>query len=248
MELIGYLLAAFIGLAIGWGINYLADVLPVYRKLVYPVCSVCGVKDTAGQILLFQACPSCGNRAVFRKWLVMAGALGASLLFWAYPTVRLGYWAGLFLLGYFGLIFVIDMEHRLILHPVSLFGMVIGVTIGIWLHGIWNTLLGGVAGFGIMFGLYYLGDLFARFIARLRGTHLDEVALGFGDVMLSGVLGFVLGWPGISAGLILAILFGGAASLIYILVRVFQRSYQPFIAIPYAPFLLLGAIVLLFRY
>jgi leader peptidase (prepilin peptidase)/N-methyltransferase len=99
-----------------------------------------------------------------------------------------------------------------------------------------------------MFGLYYLGDLFARWMARMRGKVLDEVALGFGDVMLSGVLGLILGWPGIVAGLVLAILLGGVVSMVYIVYRMIRHSYQPFIAIPYAPFLIIGTILLLYRH
>lgn len=116
------------------------------------------------------------------------------------------------------------------------------------MRGLWVTIFGGVAGFGIMLGLYFLGDIFARWMARRRGQVVDEVALGFGDVMLSGVLGFILGWPGIILGLVLAILLGGAVSIVYIVYRILRRSYIPFTAIPYTPFLILGTILLLYRH
>ena len=37
----------------------------------------------------------------------------------------------------------------------------------------------------------------------------EDVALGFGDVHLSGILGLLLGWPGITGGLFVAIILGG---------------------------------------
>jgi leader peptidase (prepilin peptidase)/N-methyltransferase len=178
----------------------------------------------------------------------MVSSLVTSLFFWHYPSFRLGYWVGLLLLVYMGVVAVIDLEYRVVLFPVSIVGAVAGLALGIWLRGAWVTVLGGLAGFGVMFGLYYLGDLFARWMARMRGKVLDEVALGFGDVMLSGVLGLILGWPGIVAGLVLAILLGGVVSMVYIVYRMIRHSYQPFIAIPYAPFLIIGTILLLYRH
>ena len=84
-------------------------------------------------------------------------------------------------------------------------------------------------------------------MARMRGQSEVGVALGFGDVTLAGVLGLILGWPGIMAGLLLAILLGGLVSGIYLIVLVILKRYQLFSAIPYAPFLVLSTIILLYR-
>jgi leader peptidase (prepilin peptidase)/N-methyltransferase len=166
---------------------------------------------------------------------------------WINPIHHLGYWMAMGLLIYLAVVAVIDLEYRLVLQPVSYFGFALGLGLGIWMHGWWQTLLGGAAGFAFMLILYYLGALFARWLARRRNEESDEVALGYGDVMLSGVLGLLLGWPGIIAGLVLAILLGGVASLVYLIWRVISKTYQPFMAIPYAPFLVLGTIILLYR-
>ena len=141
---------------------------------------------------------------------------------------------------------MIDLEHRLILHPVSLVGGIVGLIIGVWLHGILNTIIGGLAGFGIMLGLYLLGYFIAKWIARVKNQGLDEEALGFGDVMLGGVLGLLLGWPGIVLGIVFAILIGGLVSLVYVLILLIRGRYQSFIAIPYGPFLVAGAMILLY--
>jgi leader peptidase (prepilin peptidase)/N-methyltransferase len=97
-----------------------------------------------------------------------------------------------------------------------------------------------------MWVFYLLGELFAKWMARRRGEAMSEVALGFGDVNLAGVLGLLLGWPGIVLGLFLAILLGGAVSLIYILGAIIFRRYSVFTAIPYGPFLVASGVILLF--
>src|SRR4030066_851183 len=97
-----------------------------------------------------------------------------------------------------------------------------------------------------MFGLYLLGGVCARRFIKRTLTPFDEVALGFGDVTLAGVLGLVLGWPGIIPGLVLAILLGGMASLVYLFGMLITHRYQPFSAIPYGPFLLASAVLLLY--
>ena len=152
------------------------------------------------------------------------------------------------LIAYLGLVTIIDIEHRLILHPVSLFGAILGLFIGVSLHGLQSTLIGGLAGFGIMLGVYFLGLLFLRLSERWRGKRAGEnEAIGFGDVNLSGIIGLLLGWPGILAGLVLAILLAGAISLIYlILFLAIQRKYKPGLALPYGPFLVASTILLLF--
>jgi len=159
----------------------------------------------------------------------------------------MGYWLGMILLAYLGVVTVIDLEHHLILHPVSLAGVILGFGIGIWLHGLRATLLGGLIGFLGMLSFYYLGILFVRLSARLRGQSIGEdEGIGFGDVNLSGVIGLLLGWPGILAGLLLAILLGGIASLLYLLFMITVRRYQPSLALPYGPFLAASAIILLY--
>jgi leader peptidase (prepilin peptidase)/N-methyltransferase len=151
------------------------------------------------------------------------------------------------LLVYLAVVLVIDLEHRLILHPVSITGAVLGLGMGIYLQrSIVPVLIGGAAGFGIMFVLYYLGELYVRQMAKRRGISIDEVALGFGDVSLAGILGLLMGWPAILVGLFFAVLAGGLVSLVIILGMLAARKYKAFTAIPYAPFLILSAVAILY--
>ncbi len=178
--------------------------------------------------------------------MVEIGVIFASVWLWLSPPVRLGFFPGFLVMVFFVLVVVIDIEHRLILHPVSLVGAGLAALIGWWNHGLVPTLAGGLAGFGLMFLLYKFGEVFTRVSSRLRGEPIDEVALGFGDVNLAGILGLLLGWPVILLGLILAILAGGIYSLAYLLLSLVVGRYSSFEAMPYAPYLILAAGLLLF--
>jgi prepilin signal peptidase PulO-like enzyme (type II secretory pathway) len=165
----------------------------------------------------------------------------------------MGYWLGMVLLTYFAVVIVIDLENRLILHPTSIVGAVLGLGIGTWVNGLATTLLGGVSGFAIMLGLYYLGVLFSKFRARrLRSSGQpsdDEEALGAGDVILAAILGFVLGWPLIWFGLLFGILLGGVIGILLIANLILSGRYGKqalMVFIPYGPFFVLSAFFILF--
>lgn len=235
-----------LGWASGAVVNYLADVLPRTRTFSTPLCGRCGSEKSWISLLWPTKCDQCQKRGTIRTWVVFAAGLAASYVLWFFPPDRLGYFLGLLWMVYFGLVVVIDLEHRLILHPVSLVGGVLAFPQGILLHGVGKTILGGFAGFLIMLIFYFLGILFVKQLSRIRGEESDQIALGFGDVNLAGVIGLLLGWPGVIAGLIIAILIGGLVSGLYLLVKVLKKQYTAFEALPYGPFLVLSAVYLLY--
>ena len=229
-------------------VNYLSDVLPATRRLSSPVCNHCSAQRAWGNTLLPKRCANCGQGSGKRTWIVLVGGVMATVAMWLYPPKGLDFWIGYILLTYFAVVFVIDVEHRLILHPVSYFGVILGLAIGIEHHGILGSLLGGALGFGIMFALYYLGIFFARWMSKRRGgTAIEEGdALGFGDVNLAGVLGLILGVELIWITVLFAILAGGVVSLVLVLGMLAFKRYNAFTAIPYAPFLILSAVYILY--
>jgi hypothetical protein len=236
-----------LGWLAGWLVNYLSDVLPVTRKFSRPACPKCQTTFQWGQYLGFQKCRSCGYKRSFRTYVLQAVLLIVPVLLWLFPRPSFPFFLSFPLFVFLSLVFVIDLEHRLILHPVSLFGALMGFGIGFYLHGLKSTLLGGVAGYGIMLAFYFFGELYVRYMSRKRGTPIDEVALGFGDVNLAGIVGLLAGWPGIFAGLLFGVLAGGLISLIIIVGMLVTRKYKAFTAIPYAPFLILAVLYLLYR-
>jgi leader peptidase (prepilin peptidase) / N-methyltransferase len=241
------LLILILGWSAGALINYLSEALPYRRRLVRPFCVACGEEQSFTRYWFWpRRCHSCGVRRSWSTWLVEIVAAGLTLWLWHTPPPALGFLGGFFLLLYFGVVVLIDLKYRLILHPVSLAGVVLGLAIGIHLHGLLGSLLGGAAGYGIMYAFYFLGGFFAKWLARRRGQVIDEEALGFGDVNLSGVLGLMLGWPIIIPGLILAVLIGGLFSIFFLVVMLALRRYRLLTPIPYGPFLVSGAVLILF--
>lgn len=238
-------LILLLGAAVGVLVNYLADVLPGQRRLARPLCSRCGQVLPWSDYLLLRSCPQCGQGVPWRSRLVIIFYILASLVMLFIPPDRLGIPGGLLLLTYLGLVVVIDIEHRLILHVVSLAGAVLGLGLGISLHGWQATLLGGLAGFLGMLALYFLGRGVIQLLGRVRHQPVEEEALGFGDVNLAGVVGLMLGWPGILAGIVVTIFLAGGISLVYLVWKIILKQYSPNLALPYGPFLALSALILL---
>jgi leader peptidase (prepilin peptidase)/N-methyltransferase len=253
-----------IPLILGWLagllINYLSDVLPITRRLSVPACRNCGSAYSWTDYLTLRSCRSCGKGRSLRTWLVQILAVAAFLYFWMYPSQRLGPVMTLLVLVYFGIVMVIDLEHRLILYVTSLAGAILGLIVGTYIYSkeysllvsLGQSLLGGVVGFGIMFLLYKFGELVARYRSRklvAAGKADDEEeALGGGDVYLSGVLGLMMGWPVVLA-LIYGALLGGIVSLILIVALLIRRRFSSealMTFIPYGPFLIIGAFYVLF--
>ncbi len=245
--MITHILAIIPGWLCGALVNYLADMLPLRRRLTRPFCAQCDSTQTWLNYLVWpRRCPTCGLRRNLRVWVVEISFIVFSVLLSIYPPTKLGYGLGLLLLGYLGVVVLIDLEYRMIMHPVSIFGGILGLAVG-WLNtGWWRTLLGGVVGFAIMGLFYLLGILIMKIVSRRRGQLVDDVALGFGDVNLSGVLGLMLGFPVILVGLVVAVFIAGIVSLIFIIVKLVTRQYHAFMALPYGPFLVLGAVALIY--
>jgi prepilin signal peptidase PulO-like enzyme (type II secretory pathway) len=243
------------GLFVGWLINYLADVLPYTRRFSRPICQLCGAPYGWQNYAFFRPCKN-GHTRKMRLWITQLVILAASVYTWMQspqPPLKLGYFPGLILMIYFGVVFVIDLEHRLILHPTSIFGAILGLIIGIFANGVWPTLLGGLGGFLIMLAFYYLGVLFARIRAKrllALGQEVDdEEALGSGDVILVTILGLILGKDLIWFCLLYGILLGGLVSLFILLWLIVSGRYKAnalMTFIPYGPYFVTTAALIAF--
>jgi prepilin signal peptidase PulO-like enzyme (type II secretory pathway) len=236
----------------GWLVNYFADVLPFTRRFSQPTCPECNVPFKWQDYLFFRPCQN-GHTRKSRLWIVQIIILAASVYISIKPPSKLGFFLGLLLIIYFGVIFVIDLEHRLILHPTSIFGALLGLTVGIVAHKIVPTLLGGLGGLLIMLVFYGLGVLFTR-IRKKRLLAMgqeadDEEALGSGDVILVTILGLIVGWPLIWLCLLYGILLGGLVSLLLLLWLIISGSYKKnalMTFIPYGPYFIITAALIIY--
>jgi leader peptidase (prepilin peptidase)/N-methyltransferase len=258
---ISVIFPVILGWCAGLFINYASDVLPVTRRFSQPVCHACQAALPWVDYVTLRACRECGAGRSLRFWIVQVLAVASFVYFWLDASKALAMPLGLIVLVYFGIITVIDLEHRLILHPTSLVGAVLGLIVGTSIHsrvdgllaGVGTSLLGGLFGFGVMFMLYQLGTLVARWRSRrMRAAGQmddDEEALGGGDVYLAGVLGLMLGWPFILRALVIGVLLGGLVSIVLLLSLILRRRYVSdalMTFIPYGPYFIIGAFYLLY--
>jgi prepilin signal peptidase PulO-like enzyme (type II secretory pathway) len=174
--------------------------------------------------------------------LVMAGALGA--LWLRSPASIAEHFGGAVVLGFFVLTTVIDFEHRLVLMDVSLVGagLLLMVAVLGGLARVGGALVGAAAGAVVFLVLFLLGFAFLR----LMRYETREAALGFGDVVLAGLVGLAVGWPAVLLALLLAILGAGAAGLAILVWKAVRRQAMQGATMAYGPYLALAAVVVYF--
>lgn len=128
--------------------------------------------------------------------------------------------------SFFAVLTVIDLKHRIVPDRLVLPALVVAPIAGlVWGHTPLSIALGGAVHFGV----------FALSAAALKG------AIGMGDVKLAIVLGMLTGFPGVFLSLMAAALFSGVISAALVITR--KRGLQDYI--PFAPFMLAGALVAL---
>lgn len=136
------------------------------------------------------------------------------------------------------LITVIDIEHFLILFPISIPSIVIAAALSMLFppegHNSNEYLIGGLVGFGVFFLIFNGGILFNV----LTGNSV--VAFGFGDVMLATIAGFMVGIEQILTVTLRAIVFGGVGALLYVVIALVMRNFSAMKPLPYGPYIALA--------
>ena len=99
----------------------------------------------------------------------------------------------------------------------------------------------------MVFGILYLGGfIFSAVMANMRGEALEEVALGYGDVLLAMLSGFILGWQALIFAVTIAVFLGGAGALVFMAMRLVIRGrYEWFTALPYGQYIVLGTLIMM---
>jgi leader peptidase (prepilin peptidase)/N-methyltransferase len=235
--------AALFGLVIGSFLNVVVWRVPRGESIVSPpsACPRCGVPirprdniPVLGWLFLRGKCRDCGEPISARYPLVEAGT---AVLFFL-VGLRFGAQAQLPAYLYLAAVGIalalIDLDVKRLPDVLTLPSYVVGfVLLGAASLSEPHPLVRAVLGAAAMFALY-----FALCFAYPAG-------MGFGDVKLSGVLGLYtawLGWDVWAAGLMLGFLFGGIFGICVVLAKRGGRKT----AVPFGPFMIIGAFVAIF--
>jgi leader peptidase (prepilin peptidase)/N-methyltransferase len=250
MTLLITILFALLGLCVGSFLNLCIDRLPQGKSIVRPRshCDSCNQTLVAADLVPFFGylwlrgrCRYCGARIPLRLPIVelATGVIFAVLAWYYYQNFGLGSELAFALVygALFIVIFVIDLEQGLVLNNVVLFGIALALIFSFFQSGFeefWpkagpgitlSALLGGATGFLIMLLPYLIS----------RG------GMGAGDVKLAGLIGMAVGFPQILAALLVGIIIGGLVAVVLLITRIRKRKE----AIPFGPFLAVGAMVAL---
>lgn len=228
-------LAFVVGAAIGGFLNAGIRDLPLGRAVVWPSpsCASCGRRrpwlaniPVAGW-LAARRCRSCGAPVPGREPIIelVTATLFAAALWYYGPTAL---FASRVVLGCALIVlFVVDLDHRILPNVITLPGIVIGFAFSVVTGPGWLSSLVGIAAGG--------GILFATAEAYYRVRNAE--GLGMGDVKMLAMIGAFLGWP---ATLMTLMIGSMAGSLIGLMMIVFRRGDLQY-GLPFGTFLAIGA-------
>lgn len=127
----------------------------------------------------------------------------------------------------------IDIHHRIIPDVISMGGTVLGFLLSFYFLTITplQSFLGILSGGGILFLLAYF---------YFKSTKRE--GLGGGDIKLAAMIGAFLGYQGVFLTLFIGSMLGAVWGLIMMIIKKQNLQY----ALPFGPFLALGALIVLF--
>lgn len=237
-------LTGLLGTAIGSFLNVCIDRLPRGETIATgrSHCEACGrlirVRDlvpVVSYLSLKGRCRDCGASIPRRVVLVEAvTGLTFAALALAYGLtvtfVLLAVYAAILIV-----VFVVDLEHGLILNKVVLPAVVIAFVVAVatppaWLGGLFpHPVLSAAAGAAAGFVLLLLVALVAR------------GGMGWGDVKFAAFMGAAVGFPLVFVALFCGVVLGGIVGIILLASRKKGRKQT----IPFGPFLTLGTMATL---
>lgn len=227
------LLVLLLGACVGSFLNVCIHRMPQGMSVVFgpshcPRCSrrlkVPDLLPVLSFILLRGRCRYCGA-AVSPRYPAVE-ALTAALFFAAYHHWGLG-WQTVSMWVFFSALVVVslvDYDTRQILDEALVAALFLGAP-ALWMVSR-DKLLDGMA------GLLAAGLLMLAIALAARG------GMGGGDVKLSAVMGFFLGWPNVLVALLLAFISGALAGSALLFAGEKKRKD----AVPFGPFLAMGSV------
>jgi leader peptidase (prepilin peptidase)/N-methyltransferase len=229
-------LAFAFGAIVGSFLNVCTYRLPLSKSLMWPPshCPNCDAQvkpydniPIASYVLLGARCRACKAPISVKYPIVEAltGVLFLSAYLMFEPPVlyqRIVFGCAMIVL------FVIDLEHRILPDVITLPGAVLGFVLSFFMPPGWlDSLIGVVLGGG---SLWLMGEVYFR----LR----HEEGMGFGDVKMLAMIGACLGWKLMLLTLVLSSFLGSIIGIGMIALKLGDMKY----ALPFGSFLAIGAI------
>ncbi len=184
-------------------------------------------------LLLGGKCRYC-HHSISIQYPVIEGITALSSLFlFVHFGVSLSYIIYFAFVSALIVITAIDLYHQIIPDVISLPGIGAGVLASLILPNIsfWDSLIGLISGGGILF-----------LVATGYQWLFKREGMGGGDVKLLAMIGAFLGWKAVILTILLSSLIGSIVGVVLILIKGKDFKY----AIPFGPFLSLGAALSLF--
>ena len=243
LDLITAIYIFLFGLCIGSFMNVCIYRLPISKSIADPPRSVCPSCDRViryydnipvfSYFWLKARCRHCGAPISWRYPLVEVLAGGVALS--VYLSFGLSLESLIYLIFIAALLVItfIDIDHKIIPNVITIPGIPIGLFAALALPGILfkDSVLGLLAGGGsllIVGWIYYL-------LTRKEG-------MGGGDVKLLAMIGTIVGWKGVLFTIFVSSAVGTLVGVTVMLVK--GKNMK--LAIPFGPFLSIGAITYIF--
>ena len=241
-ELLLWVLVVYLGAAVGSFLNVVIYRVPLGDSVVSPRSRCPGCQQNIAWydnipvlswLFLLGKCRNCGQGISSRyPFVELITAMIAVVVF-----AQTGLDAAFFVQFAFACALVavayIDLDHQIIPDVISLPGIVVGLLVAA--IGGWAQLLDAVVGVLVGGGILLTVAWVYEWMAGREG-------MGGGDVKLLAMIGAFLGWQGVLLTLLLGSLLGSAIGIVLMTSRGADRR----LAIPFGPFLSLGALVTLF--
>ncbi len=244
MNVFGQIASFIFGAIIGSFLNVCAYRLPREESIIRPGshCPKCKAPirwydniPILSFIFLRGRCRYCQERISWRYPLVELASALLSLILYQKFSLSLAYLLFLAFVSALLVASLIDLDFQIIPDEISLPGILVGWAFSFWnpLIGPFESFLGALAGAG---GLYLVGE-FYYFLTEREG-------LGGGDLKLLAFIGSFLGLRSLIPIIFISSLVGAVIGITLGIIQKVQN--KRFLAIPYGPFLSLGALIYLF--
>lgn len=246
-----FLIAFVFGAAVGSFLNVCIVRLPKGGSVISPGsrCPHCKAPISfydniplLSYIVLRGRCRHCKERISPRYFAVelLMALLSVALLY--HFGLGFAFFVGFVFIAALVVISFIDLDVRIVPDVISLPGICAGLfaaAFGWWFsvdsHNILPSPLGSLLG-------VLIGGGFLLVVAWVYEYFTGVEGMGGGDIKLLAMIGAFLGWTSIPSTLFFASLAGSAVGLAFMLKKGVGRRY----ALPFAPFLCLGAVFHLF--